>query len=32
MEPKMNGLSLEFIIHQGETLKEVLEDKNMLQE
>lgn len=32
MEPKMNGLSLEFIIHPGETLKEVLEDKNMLQE
>ena len=32
MEPKMNGLSIEFIIHLGETLKEVLEDKNMLQE
>lgn len=32
MEPKMNGLSLEFIIHPGETLKEILEDKNMLQE
>lgn len=32
MKPKMNGLSLEFIIHPGETLKEVLEDKNMLQE
>mgnify|MGYP000147481595 FL=1 len=32
MEPKMNGLSPEFIIHPGETLKEVLEDKNMLQE
>ena len=32
METKMNGLSLEFIIHPGETLKEVLEDKNMLQE
>ncbi len=32
MKPKMNGLSLEFIIHPGETLKEILEDKNMLQE
>jgi addiction module antidote protein HigA len=28
----MNGLSLEFIVHPGETLKEVLEDRNMLQE
>ena len=32
METKMNGLSLEFIIHPGETLKEVLENNNMLQE
>lgn len=32
METKMNGLSLEFMIHPGETLKEVLEDRNMLQE
>lgn len=32
METKMNGLSLEFIIHPGETLKEVLESNNMLQE
>lgn len=32
METKMNGLSLEFIIHPGETLKEILENNNMLQE
>ena len=32
METKMNGLSLEFIIHPGETLKEMLENNNMLQE
>lgn len=30
METKMNGLSIEFIIHPGETLKEVLESNNML--
>lgn len=32
METNMNGLSLEFIIHPGETLKEVLDNNNMLQE
>lgn len=32
MGTKMKGLSLEFIIHPGETLKEVLESNNMLQE
>lgn len=32
METNMNGLSLDFIIHPGETIKEVLEDNNMLQE
>ena len=32
METKINGLSLEFIIHPGETLKEILENNNMLQE
>lgn len=29
---KMNGLSLDFIIHPGETIKEVLEEKQMNQE
>lgn len=29
---KMSGLSLELIIHPGETIKEVLEEKNMKQE
>ena len=32
METNMNGLSLEFIIHPGEPLKEVLDNNNMLQE
>lgn len=32
MVEKMNGLSLDFIIHPGETLKEVLEENCMLQE
>ena len=32
MVEKMNGLSLDFIIHPGETIKEVLEDKKMNQE
>ena len=32
MAEKMNGLSLDFIIHPGETIKEVLEEKNMNQE
>ncbi|HBR35087.1 MAG TPA: addiction module antidote protein, HigA family [Firmicutes bacterium] len=31
MVEKMNGLSREFIIHPGETLKEILEDQNMTQ-
>lgn len=31
MVKKMNGLSREFIIHPGETLKEVLDDKDMTQ-
>ncbi len=31
MAKNMNGLSLEFIIHPGETLKEVLEDRGMSQ-
>jgi HTH-type transcriptional regulator/antitoxin HigA len=31
MAKNMNGLSREFIIHPGETLKEVLEDRNMSQ-
>jgi len=31
MAEKMNGLSREFIIHPGETLKEILEDRNMSQ-
>ena len=31
METKMTGLSREMIIHPGETLKEVLENKNMTQ-
>ena len=30
MAEKMNGLSLDFIIHPGETLKEVLEEKQMI--
>ena len=29
MEKKMNGLSPELIIHPGETLKEILEDREM---
>ena len=32
MAEKMNGLSLDFIIHPGETIKEVLEEKQMNQE
>lgn len=32
MVEKMNGLSLNFIIHPGETIKEVLEEKQMTQE
>lgn len=32
MAEKMNGLSLEFIIHPGETVKEVLEERKMSQE
>ena len=28
----MNGLSLDLIIHPGETVKEVLDDRNMSQE
>lgn len=32
MMERKNGLSLEFIIHPGETLKEVLEENNMSQE
>ena len=32
MVKNMNGLSLSFIIHPGETLKEVLEENNMSQE
>ena len=32
MMEKMNGLSLDFIIHPGETIKEVIEEKNMTQE
>lgn len=32
MVEKMNGLSLDFIIHPGETIKEVLEEKKMNQE
>lgn len=32
MVEKMNGLSLDFIIHPGETIKEVLEDRQMNQE
>ena len=31
MAEKINGLSREFIIHPGETLKEILEDRNMSQ-
>ena len=31
MDRKLNGLSREFIIHPGETLKEVLEDRGMSQ-
>ena len=31
METKMTGLPREMIIHPGETLKEVLENKNMSQ-
>lgn len=32
MVERMNGLSLDFIIHPGETIKEVLEEKQMNQE
>lgn len=32
MTEKMSGLSLDFIIHPGETIKEVLEEKQMNQE
>lgn len=32
METKMNGLSREMIIHPGETLREVLEERNMSQQ
>lgn len=32
MVEKMNGLSLDFIIHPGETIKEVLEERQMHQE
>ena len=32
MVEKMNGLSLDFIIHPGETIKEVLEERKMNQE
>jgi len=31
MEQKMNGLSRDFIIHPGETLNEILEDREMSQ-
>ncbi len=31
MAKNMNGLSREFIIHPGETLKEILEDRQMSQ-
>ena len=32
MEERTNGLSLDFIIHPGETVKEALEDRQMSQE
>lgn len=32
MAEKMNGLSLEFIIHPGETVKEILDERKMTQE
>ena len=32
MMEKSNGLSLELIVHPGETIKELLNDKNMNQE
>jgi len=32
MATKKNGLSLDLIIHPGETIKELLEEKNMTQE
>ncbi len=32
MVERMNGLSLDFIIHPGETIKEILEERNMKQE
>lgn len=32
MMEKLNGLSLDLIIHPGETIKELLEEKNMTQE
>ena len=31
METKMSGLSREMIIHPGETLKEILEEREMSQ-
>ena len=32
MMEKLNGLSLDLIIHPGETIKELLEEKEMTQE
>ena len=32
MATKKNGLSLDLIIHPGETIKELLEEKNMTQD
>ena len=32
MMENVNGLSLDLLVHPGETLKEVLEEKNMSQE
>ena len=32
METNINELSIEFIIHPGETIKELLEENNMSQE
>ena len=32
MLENVNGLSLDFVIHPGETIKEILEDRNMNQE
>ena len=31
MAPKLNGLSREFIIHPGETIKEILDERQMSQ-